>query len=88
MAFFLSCFLLLLTPLSGIFVAQSLMLYVVGLRVFVALHEQKHMSIASANTVAFISYLGLTAAFAEAFYWMIERPSMVFAAFMFEWSRS
>ena len=43
------------------------MLYVVSLRVFVALHVLKNMSVASANIVAFISYLGLTAAFAEAF---------------------
>lgn len=64
------------------------MLYVVSLRVFVALHVVKHMPVASANTVAFISYLGLTAAFAEAFYWVMEKPSMWFAKHLFEWSRT
>jgi hypothetical protein len=63
------------------------MLYVVSLRVFVALHVLKHMSVASANAVAFISYLGLTAAFAEAFYWIIERSSIWLARNLFEWSR-
>jgi len=69
-------------------VAQSLMLYVVSLRVFVALHVLKNMSVASANAVAFISYLGLTAAFAESFYWTIERSSIWFARQLFEWSRT
>jgi hypothetical protein len=64
------------------------MLYVVSLRVFVALHVLKHMSVASANSVAFISYLGLTAAFAEAFYWTIERSSIWLARVLFEWSRT
>ncbi|KAG9657486.1 hypothetical protein KCU71_g3424, partial [Aureobasidium melanogenum] len=72
----------------SIYVAQSLMLYVVSLRVFVALHVMKHMSVASANTVAFISYLGLTAAFAEAFYWTIERLSTWCARQFFNWSRT
>lgn len=64
------------------------MLYAVSLRVFVALHDLKHMSVASANTVAFISYLVLTAAFTEAFYWVIERPAIGLATFFFEWSRN
>ncbi|KAI4743065.1 hypothetical protein E4T50_06542 [Aureobasidium sp. EXF-12298] len=72
----------------SIYVAQSLMLYVVSLRVFVALHVLKNMSVASANIVAFISYLGLTAAFAEAFYWTIERTSIWLARSLFEWSRT
>ena len=64
------------------------MLYVVSLRVFVALYVVKQMSLASANTVAFISYLGLTAAFAEVFYWTIERTSIWLARSLFEWSRT
>ncbi|KAK6001476.1 hypothetical protein QM012_002807 [Aureobasidium pullulans] len=72
----------------SIYVAQSLMLYVVSLRVFTALHVLKHMPVASANTIAFVSYFGLTAAFAEIFYWTIERPSAWFARYLFEWSRT
>lgn len=64
------------------------MLYVVSLRVFVALQVMKHMPVASANTVAFISYLSLTAALAEVFYWIIERPSSWCARQLFEWSRT
>jgi len=64
------------------------MLYVVSLRVFVALHVLKNMSVASSNAVAFISYLGLTAAFAEVFYWTIEGSSIWFARHLFEWSRT
>lgn len=64
------------------------MLYVVSLRVFVTLHVMKHMPVASANTVAFISYLVLTAAFAEVFYWTIERSSTWGARQFFDWSRT
>ncbi|TIA54181.1 hypothetical protein D6C79_01115 [Aureobasidium pullulans] len=72
----------------SLYIAQSLMLYVVSIRVFVALHELKHVPVASAIFVAFVSYLALTAAFAEAFYWTIEKPASWFAGSIFEWSRN
>jgi hypothetical protein len=56
--------------------------------VFVALHELKHVPVASAIFVAFVSYLALTAAFAEAFYWTIEKSASWFAGSIFEWSRN
>lgn len=64
------------------------MLYVVSIRVFVALHELKHVPVASTIFVAFVSYLALTAAFAEAFYWTIEKSASWFAGSIFEWSRN
>jgi len=69
-------------------VVQSTILYIVSLRVFVALHVVKHISVTSASTVAFVSYLFLTVVFAEVFHWVVDGSSTWFARQVFEWSRT
>jgi hypothetical protein len=63
------------------------MLYLVALDVLVFLGKSRHMSVAWAETVAFVVYLCSTAVFGEAFYRIVEIPATWLAELLFDWSR-
>ena len=64
------------------------MIYVVGIRLFSVLHYKQHMSFPGTVLTTLIACLGVEVPAAEAFYWLVERPSKLLAHKSYEWITS
>ena len=69
------------------FVAQSLLFYTAGLKLYVHLYAQDIMSTAAAKAVCFVVLLPATLIGAEIFYRVVEQPSFTFGHAFFRWTR-
>lgn len=69
----------------GYFLIQSIMVYVVGIRLFMHLRYQRHVSFPGTVITTLITCLAVVVAAAEAFYRLVERPSKLLAHMAYEW---
>lgn len=69
----------------GFFLIQSTMIYIVGIRVFMHLRYKKDMSFPGSTIVTLITCLAVVIPAAEAFHWLVEKPSKLLAHKSFEW---
>jgi peptidoglycan/LPS O-acetylase OafA/YrhL len=61
------------------------LIYVVGIRIFQYLRFTKHVSFPSTAAATLVACLISALLAAEAFYWLVERPSKLLAHWSYEW---
>lgn len=70
---------------TGIFVAQSIILWSAGIKLFLHLHVELGTSPAVANLAVFVTGVIATAMFGEAYYRGVDLPSQWFASLAYVW---
>lgn len=66
---------------------QSIIIYTVGIRLFMHLSVEKHAQFGGAVIACLISTLAVSAVSAEIFYRVLDYPSMALAHKLFDWIR-
>ncbi|GAB7362960.1 hypothetical protein MBLNU230_g3256t1 [Neophaeotheca triangularis] len=69
------------------FLLQSIIIYTLGIKLCTDNMGEDLANYESATGIAFIATLLVTLAAGEVFYWVFERPTKVFARFVFDWIR-
>lgn len=69
--------------MQGLFVASTLLIYTIGLKLFLELHVVRHLSIAGANAVVLITLIPTVLLAAEVFYRFVDQPSIWAATWFF-----
>ncbi|KAF1354770.1 hypothetical protein BDV97DRAFT_289731 [Delphinella strobiligena] len=67
----------------SLFVASTLLIYTVGLKLFLKLHVGRHLSIAGSNAVVLITLIPTVLLTAEVFYRFVDQPSSWAATWFF-----
>ncbi len=67
------------------FVAQSIVVWTVGIKLFLYLHAEQGLSIAATNGVVFFVCLLAVAFFAEGYHRLVDLPTRWFAKAVFAW---
>lgn len=66
---------------------QSIMIYTIGIRLFMHLSVEKHVQFGGAVIACLVSCLAASAVGAEIFYRVLDYPSMALAHKLFDWIR-
>ena len=61
------------------------MIYVVGIRLYMYLHHEQNISLSGTVMTTLIMCVALVVAAAEAFYWLVERPSKLLTHSSYKW---
>lgn len=72
----------------GIFVGQCIVIYTLGLRLYVHMVDEKNMSVGGAKAAVFFVCLPVTLIAAEIFHRLIDQPSKVFGWWFYTWTRA
>ncbi|KAK4983116.1 hypothetical protein LTR66_008951 [Elasticomyces elasticus] len=69
------------------FLIQSIIVYTLGIKLFMHMTTNPSYNTANARGASFVACLATTIVAAEAFYRLVDRPSQAFARMVFDWIR-
>jgi peptidoglycan/LPS O-acetylase OafA/YrhL len=69
----------------GLFAAQSVVFWTIGIKMFVYLHQSRGISTPIANLAVFVTSTCATIAFAELNYRLVDKPSQWLAGSVYSW---